>query len=353
MAHDVFISYSTRDQATALAVVNGLESAGIRCWIAPRDIKAGDVWAQAIVSAIAASRAMVLVFSSHANRSSHVVNEVDAAIRKGAIVVPFRIEDVMPEGAMEYHLRTRHWLDALTSDQSRHIGELVATMKGLLGQPAGPRAPETEFGPLPPKSAPAPSPSKGRPVIQSTASGFHVKLPKPSRLSPRAAKLIAGVAVAAVALIAATRYFGGTRPLEGVAFDVREATAGSEFRTTVTAKSMRFFESARGIPAFGNRVYGSRFAAAQTRYVNTEVVLELEAPGRTLQIPVGCTIFNRAGGVTGTFTLENRISANSTSWQNASGWGADRPGSWKPGPYRVECRYGDRLIARNRFEILD
>ncbi len=349
MAHDVFVSYSTRDQATALAVVSGLESAGIRCWIAPRDIKAGDVWAQAIVSAIAASRAMVLVFSSHANRSSHVVNEVDAAIRKGAIVVPFRIEDVMPEGAMEYHLRTRHWLDALTPDRNRHIGELVATMQGMLGQPAGPKPPETEFGPLPPK----PSPSKSRPAIHSTESGFHVKVPKPGPLTPRTIKLALGAVVLVVALVAATRYFGGSRPLEGVVFEVREATAGSEFRTTVTAKSIRFFESARGVPAMGNRVYGTRFAAAQTRYVNTEVVLELEAPGRTLQIPVSCTIFNRAGGVTGTFTLENRIAANSTSWQNASGWGADRPGSWKPGVYRVECRYGDELIARNRFEVLD
>jgi hypothetical protein len=42
MAHDVFVSYSSRDSATALAVVSALETAGIRCWMAPRDIKAGD-----------------------------------------------------------------------------------------------------------------------------------------------------------------------------------------------------------------------------------------------------------------------------------------------------------------------
>lgn len=52
MAHDVFVSYSSQDQPTALAVVNALESNGIRCWMAPRDIRAGDVWAQAIVEAI-------------------------------------------------------------------------------------------------------------------------------------------------------------------------------------------------------------------------------------------------------------------------------------------------------------
>ena len=38
MALDVFISYSSLDKATADAVCNQLESAGISCWIAPRDI---------------------------------------------------------------------------------------------------------------------------------------------------------------------------------------------------------------------------------------------------------------------------------------------------------------------------
>ncbi|MFP4660789.1 MAG: TIR domain-containing protein [Halanaerobiales bacterium] len=38
MAHDVFISYSTRDKHVADAVCNALEYNKIRCWIAPRDI---------------------------------------------------------------------------------------------------------------------------------------------------------------------------------------------------------------------------------------------------------------------------------------------------------------------------
>jgi hypothetical protein len=38
MAFDVFISYSTKDKATADAACAALESAGIRCWIAPRDV---------------------------------------------------------------------------------------------------------------------------------------------------------------------------------------------------------------------------------------------------------------------------------------------------------------------------
>ena len=40
MAHDVFLSHAAADRAAALAVLDGLERAGIRCWIAPRDVPA-------------------------------------------------------------------------------------------------------------------------------------------------------------------------------------------------------------------------------------------------------------------------------------------------------------------------
>ena len=72
MAHDVFISYSTENKVMADAVCHGLEARGIRCWIAPRDVKGGRDFAEAIIDAIGEARAMVLVFSSHANASPDV-----------------------------------------------------------------------------------------------------------------------------------------------------------------------------------------------------------------------------------------------------------------------------------------
>jgi hypothetical protein len=46
MAHDVFISYSSKDKPTADAACAILESKGIRCWIAPRDILPSADWAR-------------------------------------------------------------------------------------------------------------------------------------------------------------------------------------------------------------------------------------------------------------------------------------------------------------------
>jgi len=364
MAHDVFVSYSSRDATTALAVVNALESAGVRCWIAPRDVKAGDVWAQAIVNAIGGARVMIVVFSSHSNRSPHVVNEVDAAIRKGSIVIPFRIENVVPDGAMEYHLRTRHWLDALTPDLDRHIKELVGTVASVLGQPATPVA-GTEFGafapapPAPPRPAPEPrkespakSPaSKSRPQIQTTDSAFHVKLPKPTfRLT--GTKVAVAVAIAllvGVSLIAGSRLFGGGDVI-GVEFEAREQNAGNEFRSRIRTHEIRFYEAGRDR---SNRNYGRSFAAAQARYIYTELGLRLDPPQRYVSLPVNCTIFNEAGGVTGSFALANRIEPNASQWYNSYGWGNQSSGSWKAGKYRVDCRYGDKLIARSAFTILN
>lgn len=115
MARDVFLSHSSADKATAQAVLEGLEGRGIRCWIAPRDIAAGSEYGQAIVEAIKSCRAFVVIFSANANTSPHVRREVERAVSAERTIIPFRIEDVVPTGAMEYALASTHWLDATST----------------------------------------------------------------------------------------------------------------------------------------------------------------------------------------------------------------------------------------------
>jgi hypothetical protein len=129
MAHDVFVSYSSRDKPVADAVVAGLESKGIRCWVAPRDITPGSSWGDAIINAIEASHFMVIILSGNSNRSKQVVREVERAVANNVIIIPFRIEDIDPTGAMAYFLSTEHWLDAITPPLERHIEKLQATLQ--------------------------------------------------------------------------------------------------------------------------------------------------------------------------------------------------------------------------------
>ena len=94
MAYDVFISHSSRDKTVADAVCATLESAGIRCWIAPRDVQPGRSFAGEITRAIQQSQVMVLIFSAHSNDSDQVLREVQLAVNAHLHIIQFRIEDV-------------------------------------------------------------------------------------------------------------------------------------------------------------------------------------------------------------------------------------------------------------------
>jgi hypothetical protein len=132
MAHDVFISYSSRDKPTADAVCAALEQHGIRCWIAPRDVLPGIEWGEAIVNAIHDSQIMVIVFSSKANESRHIMREVERAVSSGIAVVPFRIEDIKPSSSLELFIGSVHWLDALNPPLEAHLIVLANKISALL-----------------------------------------------------------------------------------------------------------------------------------------------------------------------------------------------------------------------------
>lgn len=138
MAHDVFLSYSSADRVTANAVVDELETQGVRCWIAPRDIPAGTEYGQEIIEAVKGCRVCVIIFSASANASPHVRREVERAVSAGKHLVPFRIENLTPTGAMEYALGGTHWLDAFHGPLATHVADLAATTRRLLGSGAAP-----------------------------------------------------------------------------------------------------------------------------------------------------------------------------------------------------------------------
>jgi hypothetical protein len=133
MAHDVFISYSTEDKPAADAVCAILESNGVRCWVAPRDILPGADWGESIVDGIRASRVMLLVFSNNANKSKQIKREVELAADGGVTIVPLRIENTLPTESFKYFLGNIHWLDALSPPLEKHLQEVATKIKAILG----------------------------------------------------------------------------------------------------------------------------------------------------------------------------------------------------------------------------
>ncbi len=132
MTHDVFISHSNQDKHIALAICARLEADRIRCWIAPRDVPVGKSWPAAILDAIDQCRVMVLVLSSASNASKDVGREVQSAAQSGKMIVPFKIDDVIPRKELDYFLKDVHWLDAVTPPMAAHIEVLAAQLKAAL-----------------------------------------------------------------------------------------------------------------------------------------------------------------------------------------------------------------------------
>ena len=141
---EVFVSYSQSDHDSAHDLVARVESMGIQCWIAPRDITPVADWAEEIVDAIAAARVMVLVFSASANDSPQVRREVERAVHHGVSILTFRVEDVLPSKSLEYFLSTQHWLDAFPQPLEQHYAMLCTYLTTILGDDRSVTMPEAK-----------------------------------------------------------------------------------------------------------------------------------------------------------------------------------------------------------------
>jgi hypothetical protein len=131
---DVFLSHSHVDKDYADAICHYLEATGIRCWMAPRDIRPSDDWAEAIISAMDRTKILVLILSASSNSSPQVRREVERAVCKSVTVLPFRIQNVPLSKSLEYFISTQHWLDAMTGDRGEHLAELRQSVSLLLGR---------------------------------------------------------------------------------------------------------------------------------------------------------------------------------------------------------------------------
>jgi hypothetical protein len=279
MAHDVFISYSSKDKPVADAVCAGLEARGIRCWIAPRDILPGVDWGAAIVDAISGAKVMVLIFSGNANSSQQIKREVERAVAKGAKILPFRIEDVPPSRSLEYFVSSSHWLDALTQPLEGHIAKLGDTVGALLAR-------DSRNEP-PPPPIPAPGGRAPRPIPPAAPGSPH-------RTSKTPLVLLIAAAVA-VGVLYLSMHKAPPQIVEAkfptpIAADGRDVTGTLKFRTghdpialadfaVVSAQAFNGFSFAPGVGAQQEGVIAFRIHTTVPQQVVLKATL-VDSQGR-------------------------------------------------------------------------
>jgi hypothetical protein len=128
----IFISHASKDRKIAAEICDALEDRGFVCWMANRDVKGGEDFADAIVRVIRTAKVMVLVFSENANNSDEVKKELALASQSRMILIPLRTEDILPEGTFAYQLATRQWIDFF-DDWELSIRLLVRQLNNIMG----------------------------------------------------------------------------------------------------------------------------------------------------------------------------------------------------------------------------
>ena len=131
-----------------MRLCQALEGKGVRCWIAPRDVAPSESYAGAIVRAIQNATLFIVVLSSAANESPHVLNEIERAFNRQIPIIPFRIAAVSPNEDLQYFLSRPQWIDAFDGSFDAHVAKVVEFITSASQRSSAPEAaPMTVVGP--------------------------------------------------------------------------------------------------------------------------------------------------------------------------------------------------------------
>ncbi|MCM1363507.1 MAG: leucine-rich repeat protein [Faecalibacterium sp.] len=131
-----FISYSTKNQASADAIRNLFIKNKIDTWMAPYDIPAGNKYAAVITKAIRECSCFVLLLTNDSQESEAVDSEVELAaltFRKSIITV--QLEDVMLNDSFFFYIHNKQIIPVRevdeSSDEIRKILQAVIAYTGV------------------------------------------------------------------------------------------------------------------------------------------------------------------------------------------------------------------------------
>jgi hypothetical protein len=135
----VFISHSADDAAIASEICAAIEARGVHCWIAPRNVRAGDDFLESIQAAIESAPAFVLVLSRASSESPFVLSETQVAFDYKRPIFPVRIEKVDPRGSLRMLLSRWHRVDAIGPGREGGIGRLAEAVARRVAAGSGAR----------------------------------------------------------------------------------------------------------------------------------------------------------------------------------------------------------------------
>lgn len=181
MAGHVFISHGSENSDEANELCTFIELSGVKAWIAPRDVRPGIDYSEALQDAIENCAAFVVLVTEMANKSPYVRAETEMAFSCHKPIFPVRMSDIKPAAGLALFLKIRHWTDAYGKGRQANLDRLMLELQTACGlapptPPAPVRAPsppsKAAAPPLPAPAAPAPPPESDRPHPPPARSGL-------------------------------------------------------------------------------------------------------------------------------------------------------------------------------------
>jgi TIR domain len=129
-SRSAFISHASGDAGLAQQLCAQLESQGIRCWIAPRDLKPGEPYSSEIVRGIEGTDALVLLATPAAVESGNVLNELEQAHRFHKTLLTVMVGRPQISRQLSYYIARLHWIEASGSSMEGLADRLAQALQG-------------------------------------------------------------------------------------------------------------------------------------------------------------------------------------------------------------------------------
>lgn len=100
----IFISYQRKSFDFVLRLSKYLESNLVKTWYAPRNIELSSLWPEKLEEAIKNSKAILLLYTEDADKSKHVMREVQLADEYNKPIIWLKLDKSNPSKILKYYL---------------------------------------------------------------------------------------------------------------------------------------------------------------------------------------------------------------------------------------------------------
>jgi hypothetical protein len=111
-SRSAFISHASDDVGLARQLCARLETQGVKCWIAPRDLIPGQPYSSEIVRGIETTDALILLTTPAAVDSENVLNELEQAHRLHKTLLTVMVGKPQISRQLSYYIARLHWIEA-------------------------------------------------------------------------------------------------------------------------------------------------------------------------------------------------------------------------------------------------